>query len=103
MFNPFFQKYLGRGLLFFIPGTKDSKRKKKQRVLFLVSERFSCNACTCASYKASVKSASGIGGRVLPRKNSKFMRVYTCAVSRALCLEYRVSWVRVPPEAAHFF
>ena len=21
---------------------------------------------------------------------------------RALCLEYRVSWVRVPPEAAHF-
>ena len=22
---------------------------------------------------------------------------------RALCLEYRVSWVRVPPEAAHFF
>ena len=21
----------------------------------------------------------------------------------ALCLEYRVSWVRVPPEAAHFF
>ena len=20
-----------------------------------------------------------------------------------LCLEYRVSWVRVPPEAAHFF
>ena len=25
------------------------------------------------------------------------------AVGRALCLEYRVSWVRVPPEAAHFF
>ena len=46
MFNPFFQKYLGRGLLFFIPGTKDSKRKKKQRVLFLVSERFNCNTCT---------------------------------------------------------
>ena len=22
---------------------------------------------------------------------------------RALCLEYRVSWIRVPPEAAHFF
>ena len=22
---------------------------------------------------------------------------------RALCLEYKVSWVRVPPEAAHFF
>ena len=22
---------------------------------------------------------------------------------RALCLEYRVSWVRVPPEEAHFF
>ena len=35
--------------------------------------------------------------------------VYTCtcclgsSVGRALCLEYRVSWVRVPPEAAHFF
>ena len=27
----------------------------------------------------------------------------TCSVGRALCLEYRVSWVRVPPEAAHFF
>ena len=26
----------------------------------------------------------------------------TCTC-RALCLEYRVSWVRVPPEAAHFF
>ena len=25
------------------------------------------------------------------------------SVGRALCLEYRVSWVRVPPEAAHFF
>ena len=24
-------------------------------------------------------------------------------VGRALCLECRVSWVRVPPEAAHFF
>ena len=24
------------------------------------------------------------------------------SVGRALCLEYRVSWVRVPPEAAHF-
>ena len=24
-------------------------------------------------------------------------------VGRAFCLEYRVSWVRVPPEAAHFF
>ena len=24
-------------------------------------------------------------------------------VGRALCLEYRVSWVRVPPEAARFF
>ena len=24
-------------------------------------------------------------------------------VGRALYLEYRVSWVRVPPEAAHFF
>ena len=23
-------------------------------------------------------------------------------LGRALCLEYRVSWVRVPPEAAHF-
>ena len=33
---------------------------------------------------------------------------YTCtctctSVGRVLCLEYRVSWVRVPPEAAHFF
>ena len=26
-----------------------------------------------------------------------------CSVGRVLCLEYRVSWVRVPPEAAHFF
>ena len=26
-----------------------------------------------------------------------------CSDGRALCLEYRVSWVRVPPEAAHFF
>ena len=25
------------------------------------------------------------------------------SAGRALCLEYRVSWVRVPPEAAHFF
>ena len=25
------------------------------------------------------------------------------SVGRALCLEYRVSWVRVPPEAANFF
>ena len=25
------------------------------------------------------------------------------SVGRALCLECRVSWVRVPPEAAHFF
>ena len=25
------------------------------------------------------------------------------SVGRALCLEYIVSWVRVPPEAAHFF
>ena len=25
------------------------------------------------------------------------------SVGRVLCLEYRVSWVRVPPEAAHFF
>ena len=25
------------------------------------------------------------------------------SVGRALCLGYRVSWVRVPPEAAHFF
>ena len=25
------------------------------------------------------------------------------SVGRALCLEYRVSWVRVPPEAAHLF
>ena len=25
------------------------------------------------------------------------------SVGRALCLEYRVLWVRVPPEAAHFF
>ena len=25
------------------------------------------------------------------------------SIGRALCLEYRVSWVRVPPEAAHFF
>ena len=25
------------------------------------------------------------------------------SVGRALCLEYRVSWVRVSPEAAHFF
>ena len=24
------------------------------------------------------------------------------SVGRALCLEYRVSWVRVPPEVAHF-
>ena len=32
-------------------------------------------------------------------------RLCTClgsSVGRALCLEYRVSWVRVPPEAAHF-
>ena len=47
-----------------------------------------------------------------------YVYVYTCvytlymyvhvsclgsSVGRALCLEYRVSWVRVPPEAAHFF
>ena len=25
------------------------------------------------------------------------------SVGRVLSLEYRVSWVRVPPEAAHFF
>ena len=25
------------------------------------------------------------------------------SAGRVLCLEYRVSWVRVPPEAAHFF
>ena len=37
------------------------------------------------------------------------IRAYTCqlsclgsSASRALCLEYRVSWVQVPPEAAHF-
>ena len=32
-------------------------------------------------------------------------RLCTClgsSVGRAFCLEYRVSWVRVPPEAAHF-
>ena len=40
MFNPFLPE-IPREV--FIPGTKDSKRKKKQRVLFLVSERFSCN------------------------------------------------------------
>ena len=26
----------------------------------------------------------------------------TCTCT-SLCLEYRVLWVRVPPEAAHFF
>ena len=35
------------------------------------------------------------------------LSLYTCtvqsAVHGALCLECRVSWVRVPPEAAHFF
>ena len=31
------------------------------------------------------------------------IHVYISSVGRALCLEYRVSWVRVPPEAAHFF
>ena len=25
-----------------------------------------------------------------------------CTAGRALCLEYRVSWVQVPPTAAHF-
>ena len=29
------------------------------------------------------------------------MTVFTC-IGRALCLECRVSWVRVPPEVAHF-
>ena len=28
---------------------------------------------------------------------------YQAELPRQLCLEYRVSWVRVPPEAAHFF
>ena len=35
-----------------------------------------------------------------------YARVLSClgsSVGRALCLEYRVSWVPVPPEAAHFF
>ena len=33
----------------------------------------------------------------------KPMYMYNVHAGRALCLEYRVSWVRVPPEAAHFF
>ena len=32
-----------------------------------------------------------------------YMSCLGSSVGRALCLEYRVSWVRVPPEAAHFF
>ena len=31
------------------------------------------------------------------------MRCEIWAQPAELCLEYRVSWVRVPPEAAHFF
>ena len=33
-----------------------------------------------------------------------YMYTYMCVRSadRALCLECRVSWVRIPPEAAHF-
>ena len=29
--------------------------------------------------------------------------VHVVSYMYMLCLEYRVSWVRVPPEAAHFF
>ena len=39
-------------------------------------------------------------------EQSTHVHVHACVhvhVGRALCLEYRVSWVRVPPEAAHFF
>ena len=33
----------------------------------------------------------------------RMYHIYMYIHGRALCLEYRVSWVRVPPEAAHFF
>ena len=32
-----------------------------------------------------------------------YMYIHGSSVGRALCLEYKVSWVRVPPVVAHFF
>ena len=36
-------------------------------------------------------------------KNMYILGLVFGVIGRALCLQYRVSWVRVPPEAAHFF
>ena len=47
------------------------------------------------------------GGRSLHHSSSALQGVpvymFIHVHGRVLCLEYRVSWVRVPPEAAHFF
>ena len=43
---------------------------------------------------------------IVTNTSNVYPHVYMClgsSVGRAPCLEYRVSWVRVPPEAAHFF
>ena len=36
-------------------------------------------------------------------QDSRIVSDHIYTMIRALCLECRVSWVRVPPEAAHFF
>ena len=54
-------------------------------------------------YNVSIRE-EGTVEEIVVSTNHLYMYMYIHVhVGRALCLEYRVSWVRVPHEAAHFF
>ena len=78
-----------------------------ERYTHYPEEKVRGGGVTCTSY---VPSASAFHDLLLTRNaiirgaTTVLLKLHTCMyMYRALCLEYRVSWVRVPPEAAHFF
>ena len=79
---------------------------RKQGLLYLSQKHYFVHSDSCDYYVESMFISRYVYTTAhipILHLYQLLLNVYTCSsVGRALCLESRVSWVRVPPRAAPF-